>query len=191
MSPILKRNAADHVRAIDTVSKLVGLDNSDYRKLEGEPSGGTGRENGRVFGSASSSCVHAGLEEPNVSPSRARESSDGHSFGSQHGDRREDRHIVHGPDVEHVPALVVRANPQSFYNTTSGSGRRGRAERGRTTSEWLRLYLLDMSPSRWMDLRNLLLEVCHSPCVSGLSRFRTPKLNAIRPRRLYCSISSA
>ena len=184
MSPILKRDVGEHVRhAKRLASAITGY--SPASSEEGynnnnnwEPSGSSSKDGfrddvpGEGYATASSSRRGIGVDEdeentgPPYAYPHARPSWEGRTFVQPKTDRVDPEE----EDEDEDDDLVYRSQETSTpFIEDTGLRNTNRIEDGetrypsRTVSDWAKDEVLSMSPSRWIDLRNLLLEVRESP----------------------------
>lgn len=175
MSPILHRDVGEHVRQAKRLAAVVtGRPSLEQDQHEWDS---TRRlSNGNAYATASSSRRGMGLreeDEEDTGPPQRRPSWEGQTRaeGEVKGKMRFVEDEAEELEMEDRSLLHPQPNGLTMDDTalrdTSTSGRTS----NRTIAEWTKDEVLSMTPSRWIDLRNLLLEVCQH-CSSGLSMRR-------------------
>jgi hypothetical protein len=145
MSPILKRDVGEQIRQAKRLAAAVTglsppLDNN-YDHVNQEEDA-----NGNAYATSSKRRSIGKLEdEDDPGPRRSWE---GRTFveggkGKERADEEEGEGV----------AMLGFDDPSLGTSNPRGEGR------GRTLGEWCKDEILTMSPGRWIDLRNLLLEV--------------------------------
>ena len=167
MSPILKRDVGEHLRHAKRLASAV----TGYPPEEGydtyNPHGSRDGVTGEGFASGSSSRRGIGVEgdEEDKGPPYSRPSWEGRTFAQQEAYRGKARGSLDEEEDEHED-LVYRSHEvrEPFIDDTALRNTHAHLDggqyRSRSISEWAREEVFSMSPSRWVDLRNLLLEVC-------------------------------
>lgn len=174
MSPILKRDVGEHVRhAKRLASAVTGYAPSPdegYKIWDTHPSrdvAGDTIEEGFATASASSSRRGIGIgvegDEEDTGPPYARPSWEGRTYAQREIDRGQARLSLE-EDAEEDSVYLGQELRTPFIDDTGLRNTHTdmdghRLYRSRTVSEWATEELFSMSPSRWIDLRNLLLEV--------------------------------
>ena len=154
MSPILKRDVGEQVRQ---AKRLAAAITGQSPPLETEhdyfsPPRDDINRNGNAYATSSTSRIGIGLREDEDDPGPVRRSWEGRTFVSP--GKGKERALVEDDEVEEESAML------GIQGDEHGLVELGRASsRGRSLRQWVRDEVLAMSPGRWIDLRNLLLEV--------------------------------
>jgi hypothetical protein len=151
MSPILKRDVGEQIRQAKRLAAAVTgqsppLD-SNYDHIYQEED-----FNGNAYATSSKRRSIGKLEDDD--DPGPRRSWEGRTFVEGGKGKERDFEEV---EVEEGVAMLG-------FDESLGTGRQGvRGEgRGRSLGDWFKDEVLTMSPGRWIDLRNLLLEVSQS-----------------------------
>lgn len=159
MSPILKRDVGEQIRQAKRLAAAVTghpLDHerdqyqyhshSEYEEVEG---------GGNAYATSSSSRIGIGEDEDDPGP--PRRSWEGRTFVSPSTSAKgKERAIEEEDEVQEGVAML--GFDHEDLNLNEGT-MRYEGGRGRNLGEWFKDEVLTMTPGRWIDLRNLLLEV--------------------------------
>jgi len=176
MSPILKRDVGEQIRQAKRLASVITghtLENGHdhgYEQIHQSPSKHeyhNEHENGNAYATSSSSRRGIGIgvegeEEDTGPPGLRRGSWERKTFAQAQAQSVKGKERALEEDEEDEEGMERLAMlPLSLSLDESGSGGM-RMVGGRTAVEWFRDEVLTMSSTRWVDLRNLLLEVSHS-----------------------------
>jgi hypothetical protein len=161
MSPILKRDVSEQIRQAKRLAAAV-TGQSPLETDHDHPQYET--TNGNAYATSSSSRIGIGIgeDEDDPGPRSPRRSWEGRTFISKSPGKGKERaldlDLDEDGEVEEGVAMLG-FQEESLLGNTMGRSTIGR---GRGVMDWFRDEVLTMSPGRWIDLRNLLLEVCFS-----------------------------
>lgn len=181
MSPILHRDVGEHVRQAKRFAAAVtGQPPPDEHESWPPTDIEADRLRNSAYATASTSRLK---EEDEDDPGPLRPSWEGRTYSAPETDPPSDK------GKQRALALAVEDEQQGLMLDAEGdrddTALRNRSTR-RSLAEWARDELLDMSPSRWVDLRNLLLEVSYLSPPAQSTEGNLTQRN--RRHRLYCSI---
>ena len=170
MSPILKRDVGEQVRQ---AKRLAAAITGKSPPLETEhdyfsPPRDDINRSGNAYATSSTSRIGIGIGEDEDDPGPVRRSWEGRTFVSP--GKGKERALEEDDEVEEESAML---GVQDDAHGAAGLGRV--SSRGRSLRQWVRDEVLTMSPGRWIDLRNLLLEV------------RLMRLQVTQPPSLYAN----
>jgi hypothetical protein len=162
MSPILKRDVGEQIRQAKRLASVITghtLENNNdhgYDRIHQSP---YDSNNGNAYATSSSRRgIGIGIEgeEEDTGPP-GRGSWERKTFPQSHRQsvKGKERALTLDEDGEDDEEIAMLPLPLD----ESGMRMEGGHGRGRSAVEWFRNEILSMSPSRWIDLRNLLLEV--------------------------------
>lgn len=173
MSPILKRDVGEQLRQAKRLAAAVTghsppFDNSyDHDHVSPSPEDTWRRSHdGNAYATSSSSRRGIGVDGEEEDTGPPRKSWEGRTYAqSQLGlsKGKEKAYMPIDEEEEEAHAMLRLsidgdgddAGLETLTGTASGSGRM----QSRTMMEWIKEEVLTMTPGRWVDLRNLLLEV--------------------------------
>jgi len=195
MSPILKRDVGEQIRQAKRLASVITghtLENGHdhgYEQIHQSPSKyeyHNEHENGNAYATSSSSRrgIRIGVEgeeEDTGPPGLRRGSWERKTFAQAQAQSVKGKERALEEDEEDEEGMERLAMlPLSLDESGSGGMR---VVGGRTAVEWFRDEVLTMSPTRWVDLRNLLLEV--SPSFSSINTYDLSAMLTIRQHPLY------
>lgn len=159
MSPILHRDVGEHVRQAKRLAAAVtGQTPPDEHESWPPTDSEADRLRNSAYATASTSRLK---EEDEDDPGPLRPSWEGRTYSQPETDPSSSY-----KGKQRALALVTEDEQQGLMldaeEDRDDTALRNRSTR-RSLAEWARDELLNMSPSRWVDLRNLLLEVSYSP----------------------------
>jgi hypothetical protein len=168
MSPILKRDVGEQIRQAKRLASVITghtLDNNNdhgYEQIH-QSQYDNDNGNGNAYATSSSSSSRRGIgigiegdEEDTGPPGRGSWERKTFPLAQHQSVKGKERALTLDEDIEDDDeeiAMLPLPLDESGMRMEGGHGR------GRTAVEWFRDEVLSMSPSRWIDLRNLLLEV--------------------------------
>lgn len=187
MSPILKRDVGEHARhAKRLASAITGYSPASPEDQEyntWDTSGSTSKDGfrgatGEGYATASSRRgIGIDEDEENTGPpfayahAHARPSWEGRTFVQPKADQASRGEVDEDEDDDDEDLVYRSQEVSTPFIEDTGLRNTDRTRDGetrypsRTVSEWAKGEVFSMSPSRWIDLRNLLLEVCGT-CLS-------------------------
>jgi hypothetical protein len=174
MSPILKRDVGEQLRQAKRLAAAVAghpppLEH-EYDHISPSPDETWRRSHdGNAYATSSSSRRGIGVDGDEEDTGPPRRSWEGRTYAQSRtsGKGKEKAYMPEGEEEEEAHAMLRDSDDGHEVQANASVGQATRI-RSRTMVEWLREEVLTMTPGRWVDLRNLLLEVSLSRLMAVL-----------------------